>query len=639
MKNFIDCLENEKYLEFLVNYYNLNSETNTKRELLNRIIKEVKSFIGKKKFFDLNKGVLDLLGTIYEKKVILEERKELGEFYTPRSVVDYILNASSYTPDNDIENKNLIDISCGSGSFLIKAARILIDRYKKMYKKKESTEFSIEEAKATILSVRDHIHGMDINPLACILCQINIHLVLYEICSVIKEQDKNFQLPLFNIENRDALILSNVKKYDYVVGNPPYLFFRDLSEDRRKIIENNFFETRIGQYDYYQLFIEMGIRILNDGGYLGYIVPDSLLALSNKAVIRNYIKNTTKIKEIYHSGPKFADSIVSNIILILQKERDKEKRNNNFIKIPISFPKNTPLKIIKQKAIENRNHDFLINLNNIDMSILDHLNNNFLKLGDLLEKNGFVMILSRGVELGKSGKVIHCDNCRKFYPLPKKELKCRKCGCLLKNESIEKIIREHIPKGEEEEFKLFLHSINRYRIKKYCFINTNKKGINYKDSRIYEDRIIIRQLSQNNRICATYDKNLSLTSQSFYNLKVVKSPIPEFNNYYLLGLINSQLLSFFFMKSFGSYKKLFPRILIEKIKTLPIKIPKKEDELKKAVKIVEKVKQLLFLDEKNGNLSEDIQEEINSIVFNLYQIPTDRREHILNFMKIKNHNF
>jgi len=145
----------------------------------------------------------------------------------------------------------------------------------------------------------------------------------------------------------------------------------------------------------------------------------------------------------------------------------------------------------------------------------------------------------------------------------------------------------------------------------------------------YEDRIIIRQISQNNRICATYDKNLSLTSQSFYNLKIEKSIIPEFNNFYLLGILNSNLLSYYFIKSFGSYKQLFPRILIEKIKDFPIKVPISDNEKEKAKKIIENVKLILT----SINELKSCQKQIDSLVFDLYKISEINQKYILNYLK------
>jgi hypothetical protein len=120
-----------------------------------------------------------------------------------------------------------------------------------------------------------------------------------------------------------------------------------------------------------------------------------------------------------------------------------------------------------------------------------------------------------------------------------------------------------------------------------------------------------------------------LTSQSFYNLSIKNSPILEFNHYFLLGLFNSSLFSYFFIKSFGSYKKLFPRILIEKIYDFPIKVPISKKEKEDGKKIIETVKLILYT---SGEL-DHLQGTIDSLVFKLYQISESNQKYILNYMK------
>jgi len=524
----------------------------------------------------------------------------------------------------------LIDISCGVGSFINQAILNLVDRFKIIYNLEDISEFTIEEAKTIILKIKENIMGIDINPIACILCQINIHYTIFELYKIIKKDEQEYKLPLFNIKIFNALLLTDKDKYDFVIGNPPYLFIRDITDEDKKLIQKRDFKSSNGQYDYYQIFIELGIELLKEGGILGYIVPDSLLALSNSSDLRRYIYNNTLIKEIYHTGPKFNEPVVSNIIIILEKDGNLEKREKNDIKIILSDQQE---RHFLQKSLKKWEFKFLIHLNDMDFQIIEHLNEDFPKLGDLNNEGGFKIWISRGVELSKTGEIVFCENCELYFPIPKKNLKCQKCGSQLKMEYIEKIIQKAIPENKIESYKPFLFAINRYKIKEKKFIDITKNGINYKDLKLYEDRIIIRQLSQNNLICATYDKNVSITTQSFYNLKILQTPIKEFNHSFLLGLFNSTLLSYYFIKSFGSYKKLFPRILIEKIKNLPIKFPKTENEKEMAEGISKKVKILLESTDESVNVLEKIQQEIDSLIFKFYQISDKDQNYILNYMK------
>ncbi len=631
MNDFVEYLRKEKILENLFNIYKENIKNDTHKYILEKIIKNVKDLkifrevFAKSNEFSQISSDFDIFGSSYEDLVNHKERKILGEFYTPQPVVKDILNAIKYVYQKNIEDKKIIDISCGSGSFLIHAIKILIERFLKIFGKKNLFELSESEAKSIVIIVKNSIFGVDINPIACILCQINIHFKLFNILKVIKNSEYNFQLPQFNIRNENALLLNEKEKYDFVIGNPPYLFIRDIPNEQKKAIEEGNFVTNKGQYDYYQLFIEIGIRLLNMNGKLGYIVPDSILALSNRNIIRKFIYDTTKIKEIYYTGPKFEDPIVSNIILVLQRERDIIAREKNNIRIRLA---NKEEKQIPQETFKIWDYKFLIHLNETDISIIGYLSKKFPKLKDLNKKEGFKISISRGVELAKTGEIIYCERCKSYFPVPKKHLECPDCKTKLKSENIEEIIYNKIPNNSSEDFKPFIYSIGRYKIKDYKFIDTTKDGINYKDLDIYDNRIIIRQLSQNNLICATIDEKLSLTSQSFYNLKIIKTPLNEFNNFYLLGLINSRLLSYYIFILFSSYKKMFPRILIEKIKILPIKIPETEKEKELAQKIIDGAKNLL------RKFDEGIEKQIDIFVFDLYKIPEEHRSYIMNFTKI-----
>ena len=75
----------------------------------------------------------DFLGKIYEKNLNHSERKPLGEFFTSKPIVDYILSAIEYKTNYSLEDKKLIDISCGSGSFIIQAVKKLVYYFKNLF--------------------------------------------------------------------------------------------------------------------------------------------------------------------------------------------------------------------------------------------------------------------------------------------------------------------------------------------------------------------------------------------------------------------------------------------------------------------------------------------------------------------------
>jgi tRNA1(Val) A37 N6-methylase TrmN6 len=625
MSDFKDFLKERNLIPDLMKWYGISLKDNEAKDFIYRIVDDLSEI-------DDHQVDLDSMAKSYEKIVPHSQRKTMGEFFTPIQIVDYILKSVGYTEKENIENKTIIDLSCGSGSFLTKVVRVLIAKLKEQAKVGSNLEKSSNQEINFIEKVKTNIFGIDINPIACVLCQINLYLTLYKIFKNFLIENKEFKLPIFNIFNKDTLQYNFTNKYDLVIGNPPYLFIRAIPQDYRYFIENLPLETNQGQYDYYQIFIELGIKILKENGILGYIVPDSLLALSNRKILRKYIYESTKIREIYYTGPQFDEPVVSNIILTLEKESDEKKRKINQIIIKLPLNKLKAERVITQNLIEDWDYEFLININEDDIRILDHLNKNFPKLEELIESSDFDINLTRGVELGKEGEVIFCDNCQKYYPLPSKALKCPSCRANLNRKYIEKIIVDEVPKDLEANFKPFIYSMNRYTVNELKYLDITKKGINYKDFNIYKNRIVIRQISQENMICATYHDN-AITSQSYYNLKVKSASILEFNNEYLLGLLNSKLLSYYFIKLFGSYKKLFPRILIEKLKALPIKVPEKSNETRMARILAENIQNILKNMKENKASINRLQVDSDLLVFHLFDINKKDQDYIINFIK------
>ncbi|MBN1214748.1 MAG: Eco57I restriction-modification methylase domain-containing protein [Candidatus Lokiarchaeota archaeon] len=615
----------------IINYYINNLHGKDQK---NKILGRINLLIQKYKIAYSNDEINNLhyLGPIYEDMISYSSRKLTGEIYTHKRIVKYILNSIGYKSKNKIEKKKIVDISCGAGSFLLEALNRLLKKYCIKYNIINIQNSSSELLKKIINKIKKSIYGIDINPIACILCQITLQLALFKFYNRIIKNDSDYPITLFNIENKNSFEHFQKNIYDYVVGNPPYLFIRDIPIDQRNLINILNFKTNRGQYDYYQIFIELGLNILKKKGKLGYIIPDSLLVLSNKSIIREFIINTSCIKELYYIGPSFVNSVVSNIIIILQKIENKDLRNNNEILVKINSEKSENIKKIKQSSLKEWDNRFIIDLNKEEINIIEHLNHNFPKLEDLNNDDSISIKIKRGVELSKKGFIFKCDHCNKFFPLPKKEKNCRFCDQPIKNSQVEKIIIDDPPEKNINDYLPYIYSINRYYIKKYKYINIKKEGIQYKNFNNYIDRIIIRQIGQGRLLCATYIEKICLCSQSFYNLKIKQSESSNLSNYYLLGLINSHLLSFYYTKLFGSYKRLFPRILIEKIRQLPIKIPESQIEKEKANRIRNNIQKLLQL--KNNITNEEnqrIQKEIDFDIYDLYLIEKKHQEYIENF--------
>lgn len=124
----------------------------------------------------------DVLGNIYEEYLghVLKKgkgkvsenhlhRKEMGIYYTPTFVVDYIVKNTlgellKQKGDGKIK---VLDPACGSGSFLIKAFATFVDYY-------GTSKESDFEDKIKIL--KSNIFGVDLDPKAAEIAQLNLLL-------------------------------------------------------------------------------------------------------------------------------------------------------------------------------------------------------------------------------------------------------------------------------------------------------------------------------------------------------------------------------------------------------------------------------------------------------------------------------
>jgi type I restriction-modification system DNA methylase subunit len=149
--------------------------------------------------FDFSEIVGDPLGTLYQRYFDKETRKALGEFYTPKEVVEYILDAVGYEGRSVID-KRLLDPACGSGTFLVEALR----RYLKA-----SEQVAEEDGWSRILEKLCNeycIAGFDIHPFATFMAQMQFMLVLIPAYKKAMEEDPKFVLNRLPIFRTDSLV-------------------------------------------------------------------------------------------------------------------------------------------------------------------------------------------------------------------------------------------------------------------------------------------------------------------------------------------------------------------------------------------------------------------------------------------------
>jgi len=141
----------------------------------------------------------------------------------------------------------------------------------------------------------------------------------------IYEQIKCKNSEKITILNQDAL-LYNDQRYPLILGNPPYFVVTDIEKEKY----SNISQVLVGKMNIYIYFMyHCIVNLLENDGYLAFIVPASLTNCVSYNILRKYIYEYCTIHSIINTGTKdFLDTDTNTIIIILQKKKSTE---NNFI--------------------------------------------------------------------------------------------------------------------------------------------------------------------------------------------------------------------------------------------------------------------------------------------------------------------
>jgi adenine-specific DNA-methyltransferase len=232
------------------------------------------------------------IGEKYQNLCKKELKKELGSFYTPYEVVDFMVK--EMVKNIDFEKNpyiKILDPSCGGGYFLLS----IIENLKHVLERLE-----IKNPVEHLL--KNNIYGFDIDKNAVMITQIEI----YDRTGYKAE----------NIKCKDFLIDSS-ESFDVIIGNPPYMGHKVLTGEYRETLYNLYKEVFSDKGDMSYCFIKKSIDCLNEGGNLIFFTSRYILEALNGKNIRSYIRASGGIKRIidFYGIRLVKGAGVDNIIL------------------------------------------------------------------------------------------------------------------------------------------------------------------------------------------------------------------------------------------------------------------------------------------------------------------------------------
>lgn len=236
-------------------------------------------------------------------------KKELGQYFTNKYIVEIILNEVNYV--NGILYKKILEPSFGEGIFLIEIYDRLINKGKQLKLPKKRIESILE----------NNVFGIELDK--------EIYLKTKQKLSEYLEQ-KGFQISFKNLYNLNFLEFEK-KNFDYIVGNPPYVRIHNLDPKTKELLKDYKFCS--GNTDLYIAFFEKSIEILNEFGKLCFITPNSFFKNSSQKEFRKFIIDNNFLEKIIDCKEQkmFSDADTYTAITVLNKNKEKKDFTYNIL--------------------------------------------------------------------------------------------------------------------------------------------------------------------------------------------------------------------------------------------------------------------------------------------------------------------
>lgn len=443
-----------------------------------------------------------------------------------------------------------------------------------------------------------------------------------------EESLKNKTRPYFIWELEFAKVFKDNGGFDIVIGNPPYVNNEAMAKEEKEYYKSKYIALS-GHYDLYVVFYEKGFSLLKNKGILSYITSNKWFAQKYGYGIRRLFLANRIIKILDFGNTKiFSTATVDTEITVVQKITTY-KEINNYKKLPIyeydflgyscknGIGKlaidNVNFKLINTKLFTyNTSLNFIIDIDEEDITIIEKVNNNTI----LMEEIYYITL----------GAVIHC----KASKNTKKEF--------LSNEPINGYKKyfegKDIDKWIMKDCRLYLKYMpEMHREPRFKELFENKKIVAIRMStRKNPHRFAIDEggyIADSAIVAINYNK-IKHIDNIFMDRKIIEEKTEDsqhFQEEYVLAILNSNLLIWYFFKLFSDGLHFYPSHL----KQFPIK--KCEDKILKN-EIVSLVNKIIYckLEQKDKEIS-NLENNLNRIIYDLYNLNSKEIECIETFIK------
>ncbi|MDF1878890.1 N-6 DNA methylase, partial [Sulfurimonas sp. SAG-AH-194-C20] len=280
------------------------------------------------------------------------KRKKDGVFYTPEYITKYIVqntlgklcedkrselnigSESLISPKNPkkptkkeqilkdnleiyrnwLLNLKILDPACGSGAFLNQALDFLIHEHQSLQKDLVimgdiTAYYEIEKS-----ILENNLYGVDINEDAVEIAKLSLWLR-----TAVKGRELTKLADKILCANSLLDMPFDEGSFDVIIGNPPYVRVQGLKNnyENEALLYEEKYQSAVGNYDLYVLFIEMSFKMLNGTGKLSYILPHKFLVSESGSGIRDFLSTNNAVESILHFGSEMVFEEASTYTCII----------------------------------------------------------------------------------------------------------------------------------------------------------------------------------------------------------------------------------------------------------------------------------------------------------------------------------
>lgn len=578
--------------------------------------------------FDFKGINIDLIGRLYEENLDRDIRNSIGQFYTPRIIIQFImdqLNLESVIENIERDRYPLVlDPACGSGGFLIAY-------YDNLKNKMIDRRWESEDIFKVLSRL---IYGLDIDNFAIQLSIMN--LLLKETVSDLEKisinihQMDSIKYPLGGAEKfikgktlpngislissedkeRDGLAFSELSdlKFRFIFGNPPFF------EIKKRTFKNFNYIYPIFKGDskpnIASLFLARYLNFLEKKGVLTFIFPASIIFSDAFLSVREYIVLNYKINYIVQLGRAFSDVGLEQIILSITNEKPDEDHKVEFIYDIEDLQEDKFMKLLVKQSnfISDKKRRFRVFLDDKILPLIEKIENNSIFMDNICLK----YVQERKTKTRVTSKVVYKTAIFRGMGWEKH----------LKSSKLEGTTTPAI-KGT---------NIMRYGIKEFQYIPNNLKNTKSDKLELIKsyDKLCIQRLVSSKTRLVVAKANPSVITISTIET-IVLDPKSDYDIDFIIGILNSNFITYYVIDHIFMQSRLTTSLDKEYVKLLPIpKIIREDQEL--LIQIVKDLEDIV----KSGNLknfnvetienSEEFKEKeilLNNTVYNYYGLTND----------------